>query len=362
MCIEGKKNPEILVPDFFYAYILFDVRKSPVILYADKVFRDQTRCSNVVRILREGSAMAQVGIIGSGNTGANAAFFIAEKGISDVLLYDIREGLSRGKVLDLMEAAPLRTYRTRIQGTDLLEEVLDAPIIVVAAGSVRTPDMKREDLFNENVKIVKELAKRLEGRAGDLNVIVVTEPVDLMTTVLTEQSGLPREHVMGVGGLLDSTRLRYAVARNLDVSAEDVSALVIGPHNDRMIGLPRYTTVSGVPVLNLMKKDLFYALMAEVREAGDFIVGLAKRSSSYYAPSAAIAELVDAVVRDTRRLMSVSIVLSGEYGVEGVALSIPAVVGSTGVVRVHPPKLQEDELAQLQSSARSMRGFLERSG
>jgi malate dehydrogenase len=304
--------------------------------------------------------MARVGIIGSGNAGANAAFFIAEKGVSDVLLHDIKEGLSTGKALDLMEAAPVRSYRTRIAGTDSLDEVLESQVLVIAAGYFRTPDMERDELFVKNVEIARELGKRLEGRADDLNVIVVTEPVDPMTTILMEQSGLPREHVMGVGGLLDSTRLRYALARDLDVSVEDVSALVIGRHNVQMVGLPSYSTVSGVPVLNLMKGDQFDGLMAEVRGAGDFIVGLAKRSSSYYAPSAAVAELVDALVRDTRRLMSVSIVLKGEYGVEGVAMSIPAIIGRRGVERVLLPKLQDHELERVRSSARSMKNLLKK--
>jgi malate dehydrogenase len=307
---------------------------------------------------REERGMARVGIIGSGNAGANTAFFIAEKGVSEVLLHDIKEGLSTGKALDLMEAAPVRRYRTRITGTDSLDEVLECPVLVVAAGSIRMPEMERDDLFDKNVEILRELGKRLEGRRDDLNVIVVTEPVDPMTTILTELSGLPREHVMGVGGLLDSTRLRFALARDLDVSVDDVSALVIGRHNDQMIGLAGYATVSGVPVLNLMNGDHFDGLMAEVRGAGDFIVGLAKRSSSYYAPSAAVAELVDAVVRDTRRLMSVSILLKGEYGVEGVAMSIPAIIGRSGVERVILPKVGDHELERFRSSARDMKHIL----
>ena len=307
-----------------------------------------------------GQGMAMVGVIGSGNAGANAAFFIAEKRISDVMLYDVKEGLSTGKALDLMEAAPVRSYRTSIGGTDSLDEVLECPLLVIAAGTVRTPDMKREDLFEKNVEIVTELADKLREGEKNRNVIVVTEPVDPMTAILTRRSGLPREHVMGVGGILDSTRLRYALARDLDVSVDDVSALVIGRHSDQMVGLPNYATVSGVPVLNLMKKDHFEGLMAEVRGAGDFIVGLAKRSSAYYAPSAAVAELADALVRDTRRLMSVSILLEGEYEVEGVAMSVPAVIGKGGVERVILPKLRDSELETIRASAQCIRDILEK--
>jgi malate dehydrogenase len=304
--------------------------------------------------------MVTVGIIGSGNTGANAAFFIAEKGIANVLLHDVREGLSTGKALDLMEAAPVRTYRTKITGTDSLDEVLRSPIIVISAGSVRKPGMKREELLNDNVTVLRELAGALKGRKDDVKVIIVTEPVDLLTTVFTLESGLPREAVLGLGGLLDSTRLRYAVARDLDVSVEDVSALVMGRHNEEMIGLPRYCTVSGVPVLNLMIPEQFGSIMDETRRAGDFIAGMAGRSTAYYAPSASVAELVDAMVRDTRRLLPVSLLLQGEYDVEDVAMSIPGMIGREGVLRVYLPRLEESELEQFRKSARKMKDFLEK--
>jgi malate dehydrogenase len=313
-----------------------------------------------VHSVQKGSAMARVGIIGSGNAGANTAFFIAENGVSDVLLYDVKEGLSKGKALDMMEAAPIRTYRTRIEGTNSLEELIDLDAIVIAAGEVRKPEMKREDLFEDNVRLVQELARCLSGLPGQTAVIMVTEPIDLMTTIFIRNSGLRREQVMGLGGLLDSTRLRYAISRDLDVSMENVSALVIGRHNEEMIGLPNYTRISGIPVLNLMLPDQFNTIMAEIRDSGDFIVRMAKRSTAYYAPSAAIAELVDAVVRDTRRVLSVSIILRGEYGIEGVALSVPAVIGRGGVHQVLLPELQENELKQLQASAGKMNDSLGR--
>jgi len=304
--------------------------------------------------------METVGIMGSGNAGANAAFFIAEKGIANVLLHDIREGLSIGKALDLMEAAPVRTYRTQIQGTDSLDQVLRCPIIVISAGSVRKPDMKREELFDDNASVIQELAGAMKGRKDGVKVIIVSEPVDLLTTVFTLQSGLPRENVLGLGGLLDSTRLRYAVARDLDVAVEDVSALVVGRHNEEMIGLPHYCTVSGVPVLNLMLPEQFGSIMEETCKAGDFIAGMAGRSTAYYAPSASVAELVDALVRDTRRLLPVSLLLKGEYEVENVAMSIPVVVGSEGVQKVHLPRLERGELERFQKSAGKMKDFLER--
>jgi len=304
--------------------------------------------------------METVGIIGSGNAGANAAFFIAEKGIANVLLHDIKEGLSIGKALDLMEAAPVRTYRTQIQGTDSLDQVLSCNIVVISAGMVRKPDMKREELFDDNASVIQEIAEALKGRKDGVKVIIVSEPVDLLTTIFTLQSGLPRETVMGIGSLLDSTRLRYAVARDLDVAAEDVSAIVVGRHNEEMIGLPHYCSVSGVPVLNLMLPEQFGAIMDETRKAGDFIAGMAGRSTAYYAPSAAVAELVDALVRDTKRLLPVSLLLNGEFDVENVAMSIPVVVGSEGVQNIHLPKLEKKELERFRKSAGKMKDFLER--
>jgi len=304
--------------------------------------------------------METVGIIGSGNAGANAAFFIAEKGIANVLLHDIREGLATGKALDLMEAAPVRMYKTHIQGTDSLDEVLCCSIVVITAGMVRKPDMKREDLYDDNVSVIQQLAEALKGRNDGIKVVIVTEPVDLLTTVFTLSSGLPRERVLGLGGLLDSTRLRYAVARDLDVAAEDVSALVIGRHNEEMIGLPQYCTVSGVPIHNLMLPEQFAAIMDETRKAGDFIAGMAGRSTAYYAPSASLAELVDALVRNTKRLLPVSLLFKGEYEIENVAMSIPAVVGNEGVKEVHLPGLQKHELEDLRKSAGKMKDFLKR--
>jgi malate dehydrogenase len=220
--------------------------------------------------------------------------------------------------------------------------------------------MKREELFDDNVTIIETLAQALKGRQDGVNVVVVTEPVDMLTTVFAVQSGLPRENVLGLGGLLDSTRLRYAVARDLDVAAEDVSAMVVGRHNEEMIGLSKYCTVSGVPVLNLMLPEQFSSLVDETCKSGDFIAALAGRSTAYYAPSASVAELTDALVRDTKRILPVSLMLRGEYGVEGVAMSIPVVVGKSGVLKVQLPNLDNDEIKRFRESGARMNDFLER--
>ena len=296
--------------------------------------------------------MARVSIIGGGNVGANAGFFIAEKGVTDVLLVDIQPGLSRGKMLDIMEAAPIRRYRNTLSGSDSLEDIGGSQLVVVAAGAIRAPGMRREDLYEKNAGLIRDLAPRIACIAPDCTVVVATEPVDSLTTLFAQESGMPRTRVLGLGGILDSTRLRALIARELDVSMEIVSAMVIGRHSDDMICLPRYSSVSGVPLTLLLPPDRVASLVEETRTAGDLVVEMAKRSSSYYAPSAAVAELADSIHMNLNRIFPVSVLLEGEYGARGAALSLPAVIGEKGVVRVLTPELTAQEKAVFLESAR----------
>ena len=291
-----------------------------------------------------------VGIIGSGNLGANIAFFVAEKNIAPVRMHDAKEGLSIGKALDMMEAAPVRNYQFPVSGTDSMEDLLDSEVLVIAAGAIREPGMKRADLYGSNRTVVAEIAAGLAGFGGV--VVVASEPVDMLVKVAIEASGLPWQRVLGLGGVLDSQRLRFLIARELGVAPAGVTATVIGPHSDEMIPLPRYTTVSGVPVTALTDDARLAELCREMREAGDTIVDLFKRASSYYGPAAAATDVVEAVIRDTHRILSVSMLLSGQYGISDVSLSLPAVIGREGIVRVLEPRLTADELARLQASAR----------
>ena len=300
--------------------------------------------------------MANIGIIGSGNVGANTAFFIAEKVVGDVLLHDIQEGLSKGKALDMMEAAPVRGYRTKISGTDSMDDVLQCPIIIVAAGAVRKPGMKREDLFDQNRETVAEIAAKLKGSSSII--LLATEPVDLLTTVFANESGLPRKQVLGLGGLLDATRMRYLIAEELGVTMDNVSATVIGRHSDAMIPLPDYTTVSGVPVGKLLTSERLGEIFEKTRRAGDVIVEMAQRANSYYAPSAAACDVAEAVHRNTRRIMSLSVMLEGEYGVEGVAMNLPVVVGRNGLEQVLLPSLSASEESQFKQSADDLKRIL----
>lgn len=305
-------------------------------------------------------AKNKVSVIGSGNVGANTAFFIAENDTADVLLFDVREGISTGKSLDIMEAAPVRTYRTGVTGTDSIEDIVGSRVVLIAAGEVRTPGVQRIDLFDRNAGIIEGLARDIARLAPEAVVLVMTEPVDLMTALFTQRSGLPRERVLGVGALLDAVRLRFAVSRNLALSHENVTALVMGAHGRDLIAPPRYTTVSGVPVLRLMNEDQFSSLIDEVRGAGDFIVELSSRGSAYYAPSSAAAELVSAVVRNVKRILPVSMLLDGELGVRGAALSLPAVLGGHGAARVLEPGLTSEETAQFRNSAGVLKEILHR--
>jgi len=295
--------------------------------------------------------MPTVSVIGSGNVGANAAFFIAEKGVCDVALYDINAGLASGKSLDMMEAAPLRGYPHTIVGLESLDGIAGSRVVVIAAGAVRSADMQRDQLIDQNGEIADELGPRIAALAPDAVVVVTTEPVDGLTERFVAASGMPRERVMGVGGLLDATRFRYAVARELKVSMGNVSSLVIGHHSEQMLILDRYTRVSGVPLGQLVSQPRIELLKQETRDAGQLILDMAQRSSAYYAPSAAVAEMVAAVVQDLHRILPVSLVLTGEYGLSGVALSLPCVVGAAGIERVLTPQLTEDENQVLLTSA-----------
>lgn len=298
--------------------------------------------------------MSRVSIIGGGNVGANAGFFIAEKGVTDVLLVDIQPGLARGKMLDIMEAAPIRRYRNSLAGSNSIEDIQGSQLVVVAAGAIRAPGMRREDLYTANAGLIRSLAPQIARLAPESTVVVATEPVDSLTTLFVRESGMPRTRVIGLGGILDSTRFRVLIARELGVSPEIVSAMVIGRHSDDMICLPRYSSVSGVPLPLLLPPERIAAIIEETCTAGDLVVELAKRSSSYYAPSAAVAELADSVHMNLNRIFPVSILLQGEYGVQDAALSLPVIIGEKGVVRVLVPELTARENAVFLESARKV--------
>lgn len=290
-----------------------------------------------------------IGIISSGNVGANAAFFLAEKGVDNVILYDVQDGMAKGKALDMMEAAPIRGYRTSIKGTDNVDEVLENEIVIITAGAFREPGMKREDLYCANQEMVKTYAARITR--PETKVIIVPEPVDSLTTLFSRVSSLPKGQIMGLGGILDATRLRYLISKALSVSMENVSAQVIGRHSSEMIPIKEYCSISGISLDHFFSSDQIKDLFEQTSSAGSLIVELAGRASAYYGPSAVIAELVEAIVMDTGRVLSVSTVLDGQFGIKDVALSLPCVINRSGISRIIEPGIGNPEIAVLKKSA-----------
>ncbi|MCP3941417.1 MAG: malate dehydrogenase [Desulfobacteraceae bacterium] len=301
-----------------------------------------------------------IGIIGSGNVGANTAFFLVEKGVDHVTLYDIQKGIAHGKALDMMEAAPIRGYRTTIQGTDNPDDVVNSDIVILTAGSPRKSGMKRDALYHENRKIVEGYAQRITN--PDTKVIIVTEPLDVMTTVFAEKSILPSSQILGLGGLLDATRLRFLIAHELKVSMENVAAQVVGRHTRDMILLKDYCCVSGMSIDNFLSEEKINELFEQTRNAGALIVEMAGRASAYYGPSAVAAELAEAISLDMGRVLSVSQVLNGQFGIGNVALSLPALIGRTGIKQVVEPSLTKDEIKTLKRSARLITQIIEEAG
>ncbi len=295
----------------------------------------------------------KIGIIGSGNVGITTAFSIAEHGSGEVLLYDVVEGRAKGKALDLVEAAPLRRYDRRIEGTDQFSDLLDRDLFIIAAGHPRKSSMNRLDLFKQNLPIIKEVANSLKDGCRSTNpplAIVLTEPVDLMTAALLKYTGWSRERVMGVGGVLSSARLKHFIARELNVSTTDINAMVIGSHDDDMVILEHYCRVSGLPLSQFLSRTKIDQLFSQTVSAGSQIVDLAKIQGSFYTPGAAAGLLADAIANDSNRIYSVSVQLQGEYGLENACLSLPVRIGRNGIQQIYPLELTEQQRQALQRS------------
>jgi malate dehydrogenase len=283
--------------------------------------------------------MKRISIIGSGNVGTNTAFFIAETRTAEVLLVDIKDGIAAGKALDLMEAGPVRGYATSIRGTVRIDDIAGCDVVIIAAGVTRKPGQQREDLYRENAPIVSAIAKDIRRLAPGAVVINVVEPIDLLTLLVQETLGADRFKVMGVGGLLSSTRIRFLVSKALEVSPREVTGLIIGPHHPSMVFLKDTIRVSGIPAEALLGEARLRELIEEARNAGDFILQLTQRSSSFYASCAATAALVEAIVCNTRALLPVSVRCDGEYGIKGLAIGVPAYIGEQGVAGIVELKL-----------------------
>jgi malate dehydrogenase len=301
----------------------------------------------------------KVTVIGAGNVGATTAQRIAEAGIADVYLIDVVEGLPQGKALDLAESAPLQHHDQVILGTNDYADTTESDIVVVTAGLARQPGMSRDDLLLKNAGIVRSVVQQAVRYSSDAILIVVTNPLDAMVHVALEVSGFPRERVIGMAGVLDSGRFRAFIAEDLGVSATDVSAFVLGGHGDTMVPLPRFSTVAGIPLPELMKAERIAELVQRTRTGGAEIVALLKSGSAFYAPASSVMHMVDSILNDRKRVLPCAVLLRGEYGIDGLVVGVPVVLGATGVERLIEVSLTADEKAALAASAESVRGLVE---
>jgi malate dehydrogenase len=305
-------------------------------------------------------ARNKVTVIGAGNVGATTAQRIAEAGLADVVLVDIVEGLPQGKALDLAEAAPVVGHDARITGTNDYADTAGSDIIVVTSGLARQPGMSRDDLLAKNAGIVKAVVAASAAQSPDAVLIIVTNPLDAMCHVAMQASGFPRERVIGMAGVLDSARFRTFIAEELGVSVEDTHAFVLGGHGDTMVPLSRYSTVAGIPITELLPPDRIKALEDRTANGGAEVVALLKTGSAFYAPAASTFEMVDAILRDRRRVLPCAVLLQGEYGVDGLFVGVPVVLGAGGMQRVISITLTGDEQAAFQKSAAAVRELVDK--
>lgn len=301
----------------------------------------------------------KVSIIGAGNVGATAAYYLAEKVIADIVMVDVLRGVTEAKALDFLHAGPMRGYDVPIKGSDDFASISDSDVVVITAGLPRKPGMDRMDLLKANASIVKTASQNIARYAKNATVIVVSNPLDIMCHVALRTTGFAVRRVIGMAGILDSTRFRYFVAEELGCALSAVHAMVLGGHGDQMVPIPRFTTVAGVPITELMPRSSIERLVERTRKGGAEIVALLKTGSAYYAPAAATAEMVEAVVTDRRHLAPCAAYVRGEYGVEDLFIGVPVILGRNGIEEVIELDLSDDEKRELMVSASAVRKGVE---
>jgi malate dehydrogenase len=293
----------------------------------------------------------KVTVIGAGNVGATAAQRLAEKQLCDVVLVDIVEGVPQGKALDLNEAAPIEKHDSHLTGTNSYEDTAGSDIVIITAGIPRKPGMSRDDLISTNAGIVKAVTKEVASRSPEAILIIVSNPLDAMCHVAFEAAGFPKQRVIGMAGVLDSARFRAFISMELDVSVENTHAFVLGGHGDTMVPLPRYSTVAGIPITELMAPDRIDALVDRTRNGGAEIVGLLKTGSAYYAPASAAVEMAESILKDKKKILPCAAYLQGEYGQQDLFIGVPVKLGTKGVEEIIEITLTDDEKQALQKSA-----------
>ena len=297
----------------------------------------------------------KVSIVGAGNVGATAAHWIAAKELADVVLIDVVEGIPQGKALDLLEAMPIEKRDVQVTGANDYAATANSDIVVITAGIPRKPGMSRDDLLHTNFKIMSDVVAKAVAQSPESILIIVSNPLDAMAQAAFRQSGFNRERVIGMAGILDSARFRTFIAEELKVSVENVTAFVLGGHGDTMVPLPRYSTVAGIPITELIAEDRLAAIVQRTRDGGAEIVKHLKTGSAYYAPSAAAVEMVEAILKDKKKIVPCAAYLQGEYGIEGYFIGVPCKLGAAGLEKIIEIKLTAEEDAALKKSAEAVK-------
>jgi malate dehydrogenase len=301
---------------------------------------------------------SKITVVGAGNVGATTAQRLAERDYADVVLVDIVEGLPQGKALDLNQAGPVVGYEPTVTGTNGYEETAGSQICVITSGRARTPGMSRDDLLRTNQEIVADVTRNLAERSPEAVIIVVTNPLDAMCQVAHSVAGFPRERVIGMAGVLDTARFRTFLAWELGVSARDVTGFVLGGHGDQMVPVASYSNVAGIPVSNLIEEERLAEIVQRTRDGGAEVVKLLKSGSAYYAPSAAVCEMVDSIVHDQKRVLPCCAYLQGEYGMDGLYMGVPCRLGAGGLEEIVEITLSAEERSQLERSAGAVRELI----
>lgn len=301
--------------------------------------------------------MKKITVIGAGNVGATTAQRLAEKQLAEeVVLIDILEGIPQGKALDMWESSPVELVDTKVYGTNDYKDTAGSELVIITAGLARKPGMSRDDLLAANVKIVKEVTEKAAENSPQSKIIVVSNPLDVMSYVALKVSGFEKNRVIGMAGILDTARFRLFISEALNVSVTDVSAMVLGGHGDSMVPLVRYSTVSGIPISELLPEKKINELVARARKGGIEIVNYLKTGSAYYAPSSAAVEMADAIVKNRNRILPCAAWLEGEYGIDGVFCGVPVKLGKNGIEQIIELKLMPEELKALKKSAEEVAG------
>ncbi|NIJ41318.1 malate dehydrogenase [Parvibaculum indicum] len=309
-------------------------------------------------------ARNKIALIGGGQIGGTLALLSGLKELGDVVVFDIAEGLPQGKALDLAEASPVEGFDAAMSGTNTYEDIKGADVVIVTAGVPRKPGMSRDDLLEINLKVMSQVGEGIAKNAPNAFVICITNPLDAMVWALRQFSGLPHNKVVGMAGVLDSARFRYFLAEEFNVSVEDVTAFVLGGHGDTMVPLPRYSTVAGIPLPDLVKmgwttQEKLDQIIQRTRDGGAEIVGLLKTGSAFYAPASSAISMAEAYLKDKKRVLPCAAYLDGQYGVKDMYVGVPTVIGEGGIERIVEIEMDADEKAQFQKSVDSVQGLVD---